>query len=936
MSKLLSNKNLQKGNSKLKDTGSDLMSESLDIPFNIHPKLFFQICEYSKNAVAIFESPDNGKSFIIKYFNKKAEEIEKVNRQNIIDKNLVEIFPSIKTSGFLKALQRVFKNSIAEEFPAIAFSSGKLIEWKQNYIYKLSDKEIVSIFLDETLNKTKEFELLEHQEKLQLAMEAANYFSFEIQLKDYKIITPPELYHALGYKGNNVKVLMKKAGSLIHPQDYEMIKNSVLDHVNGLKPSVNLEFRIKDHSNKWVWFKANGRIIEWDKKSKPSKLVGLIRNVQEEKEIQFKLKQSQEKFKSLATLLPEVVYETDEKGNITFVNLKAYEIFEYEPNDLMRGLNIFQMIAPEDLERAKSNFSRLIKEGNLSGEEYLAITKSGEKFPILVYSNLIREDNEIKGFRGIIVNISELKKAQEQLAASEENFRQLAENINDAFWLRSLDHKIIYGNPACYKVICKNFENIFENFDAYKNWIHPEDRERIIKQREKNLKNPEKEYFYEHRVLKADGSVRWLWIRTFPVYNSKGKLYRRAGIASDISEQKKLLSDLIIAKEKAEESDQLKSSFLANMSHEIRTPMNGILGFTELLKDDDISQKDKSDYLRIINSNGKQLLNLIDDIIDVAKIEAEQLSINKKIFEINAVMEEIYQVFFEEKKRYNKEDIEFTLQIPGNNNTIFTDESRIKQIFNNLLSNAFKFTRSGSISFGYRLVSLQNDTKYQFFVKDTGIGINSKMNDLIFERFGQIQSKIPANYQGTGLGLAISKGLVELLNGEIWFESIPQNLSIDQKGGSTFYFTIPADHIKGSNEPKDEEFKAKRKMKNLDNAHILVVEDDNDNLELLNRFLQKFGATVILARSGSEAIEAVKSNRHIQLVLMDIRLPDIDGFETTQQIKAINPNLPVIAQTAYAMYNDRELCLRNGCDDYMSKPLDKDILYQKINHYIYN
>jgi PAS domain S-box-containing protein len=662
MEKQPSYEELLKKISQLENKLSNLKSEQSQNPFNINQSLFFEISEYSKNAIALFETKDGGKSFIIKYFNKKAEEIEKVKRENVIGKNLAESFPSVLNSGFLEALQRVFRLSVPEEFPAIVFSSGKIIEWRHNYIYKLSDDELVSIYIDETENKIKDYELNKQQEK----------------------------------------------------------------------------------------------------------------------------------FKSLVTLLPEVIYETDIHGNITFANLKAFDIFGYTPEDLEKGLNIVQIFAPEEIERVKENFEKVLKAGNVAGEEYIALTKSGKKFPILVYSNVIKDGENIKGLRGIVVNISDLKKAQEQLRTSEENFRQLSENITDAFWLRSLDNKVIYSNSACYKIVGENFKDVFEDFNIYKKWIHPDDRKGVITKRENNLKNQDKNHFYEHRIIKSDGEVRWLWIRTFPVFNEKGELFRRAGIASDITEQKKLMSDLFILKEKAEESDRLKSAFLANMSHEIRTPMNGILGFAELLKADFITNKEKSDYLKIINLNGKQLLNLINDILDVAKIGSNQLTINKEHTEINPLLKKIYHLFIEEQKRLKKQKIKFFLKIPDSgNNIIFTDITRLQQILYNLLSNAFKFTDYGSVNFGYEIINNNDSKYYQFFVSDTGIGITKNMKKNIFERFGKVLPEKYKNQSGTGLGLAISKGLIELLNGKIWLESTPENILEDIPGGSTFYFTIP-------------------------------------------------------------------------------------------------------------------------------------------------
>lgn len=790
----------------LEEELSSLKSKQNNI-HGINQDLFFKICEYSKNGIALFESKDNGVTFFIKYFNQKAAEIEFVNNEDVIGKKITESFPSVKNSRLLEALRNVFHHNEPKEFPVIVFSSGKIIEWKHNYIYKLSNNKLVSIFIDETKNKNKDSELKEHRGKLEIAMDAADYFSFEFYFDSLKITTQKELYRSLGFKPLEINESFQKFNSLIHPEDYNSITLLSQNNTKNKKSRAYTEFRLKNKDDNWIWFMATGKIVNWDENKKPIKLVGLLKDIQKEKELLLKLKQS------------------------------------------------------------------------------------------------------------------------------EENFLQLSENINDAFWLRSLDNKIVYANQACYKISDGYFKELFEDFNKYYHWIHPDDRERIIKQRNNNLKNPKNDYFYEHRIIRSNGEVRWHWIRTFPVYNEEGKVYRRAGISSDITEQKNLIAKLLIAKDKAEESDNLKSAFLANMSHEIRTPMNGILGFAELLKDEDITIKEKNEYIKIIDQNGNQLLNLINDIIDIAKIEASQLSINKSDTDINSILEETYLLFSEKQKRSNKQTINFSVKFNNNqNSTVYTDPTRLQQILNNLLSNAFKFTYSGSISFGYEFINNKNSKFFKFFVSDTGIGISNKMKKIIFERFGQEFNKKYKNSQGTGLGLAISKGLVKLLNGEIWVESTQENDTLGTSGSSTFYFTIPAVDNTPQIEPIEPEI---IKISNFENATILIVEDDVDNLEFLRQLLVKYEANVLLANSGEEAISIVKSNKQINLVLMDIRLPDMNGFETTQKIKEINPNLPVIAQTAYAMSNDRENCLKNGCDDYVSKPLNKDILFKKINQYIY-
>jgi len=290
-------------------------------------------------------------------------------------------------------------------------------------------------------------------------------------------------------------------------------------------------------------------------------------------------------------------------------------------------------------------------------------------------------------------------------------------------------------------------------------------------------------------------------------------------------------------------------------------------------------------------------------------------------------MDDIYLLFKQEQYRLKKEHIDFVLEKQAGNQQIYTDISRLKQILNNLLNNAFKFTDKGFIKFGYKIIKKQKTSYYQFFVKDSGIGISTEKSSVIFKRFGQIKSQNNRIYQGTGLGLSICKGLTDLLGGKIWFESANKE--------TTFYFTIPININPAIKSKKPENLEQNTLVEKWEQIKILIVEDNEDNLVFLQTLLEKNGATVLTAKTGEKAVDIIQNDKTIQIVLMDIRLPQMDGFETTRKIKAINPNVPVIAQTAYALYNDYEICLKNGCDDYIAKPLKKDILFKKINHYIY-
>ena len=393
-------------------------------------------------------------------------------------------------------------------------------------------------------------------------------------------------------------------------------------------------------------------------------------------------------------------------------------------------------------------------------------------------------------------------------------------------------------------------------------------------------------------------------------------------------ELKHLLEKMTILKEKAEEADKMKSAFLANMSHEIRSPMNAILGFTELLDDPELDEETRKQYRQYINLSGKSLLNLINDIIYVAKIEAGMLEIEPSTFQLNTLLQEINTIFLVEKNTKKKDNLnlELELGIKDENVEIISDPERLKQIIINLLSNAIKFTTEGFIRFGYQL---STDRWLTFFVEDSGIGIPENRLDSIFERFGQVENSLLSKNKGTGLGLTISKNLVELLGGKIWVDSQAEK-------GSTFYFTIPFNVPHKNSSPQPKEKTDKTYDNKFSNKTIMIVEDEELNTILLKQILRPLNANMVWAENGAEAVAKFKANTNIDLVLMDIKMPVMDGLEATKQIKAINPKIPVIAQTAFAMSNEEHKYRAQGFDDYIKKPIDISELTHKIAYWLLN
>jgi hypothetical protein len=542
---------------------------------------------------------------------------------------------------------------------------------------------------------------------------------------------------------------------------------------------------------------------------------------------------------------------------------------------------------------------------------------NGEIRDTAVYSSAISL-NQKPYLHSIITDITAKKQAEEKIKQNEKFLDYLIDTIPIPIYFKDKQGIYFRVNKAFANMYGSKKEDIIGKDVSN---LYRVDLADIYQTKDKELYILGGKQVYETKFITNDGKEIDVVLHKSLFYEANGEVAGIIGAIIDITQIKKTEAELLKAKEKAEESDRLKSLFLANVSHEIRTPMNGILGFSQLLKDPNTKEKEIKEYIELIETSGKRMLNIINDIIDISKIEANQMQVVIAECDLNEQTRFIYSFF---RPEILSKGLELSLYngLSDNESVVLTDKEKIYACLLNLIKNAIKFTNSGKISFGY----IKKGELLEFFVKDTGIGIPAEKLGIIFDRFVQADLKISKPYEGAGLGLSITKGYVELLGGTIWAES-------EIGKGSTFYFTIPYNPV--AKEVKEEKngnnyIWEGEKMKKL---KILIAEDDITSDMLLTSIFKRFDCEIVHTQNGKEAVAAFEKSPDFDLVLMDLKMPEMDGYIATKLIKEINPKVVVIAQTAYALQGDREKAIAAGCDEYIPKPIDQNILLDLIKKY---
>jgi len=716
----------------------------------------------------------------------------------------------------------------------------------------------------------------------------------------------------------------------------EKVKHVVWEGVHVTKAGIKIPVEISNHL-----FEMAGRQV----------ILATVRDITERKKSGELLKKSEEKYRKIFENIQDVFYQSDLTGRIIEISPSIERYSGYKPEELI-GMKI------EDVYLNAGDRAEMLRILSVKGEieDFIIKLKAKDNREVLVSANihLLYENGKPIALEGSLRDVTERINAQEKLKESENLLRkQNAEyatlnnelkqrneqillinkelqqasdifmNIRTGLHIYHLEDieddrtlRMIGVNPAAERltgiksgdVIGKTLD---ENFPGLREKGIPQDYANVV--RSKLSRQFEEVTYGDNRVV--EGAFTF---NAFPLPDNC------VGISfENISEQIKSREAIIesnrqlkIAKEKAEESDKLKSSFLANMSHEIRTPMNGIMGFSMMLSDPALPEETRESYVKIVNSSCDQLLHIINDVIDISKIETGQTDLFVSSFSLKDLFDEVISFYTPSAKEKGiRLSIKTTKGKHHDNTGIVADRTKLRQVLDNLLSNAVKFTPSGEIALNWDMT----DELIYVEVQDTGIGIPADYKDVIFERFRQVETSFSKNYGGTGLGLSISKAYIEKMGGKI-------NVTSEIGKGSTFSFTIPYKPSSEINVPLNGPGKD---LKLKEGVRILVVEDEEINWFYLYEILKK-STRPVNAINGAQAIEIIKSNPDIEIVLMDIKLPDINGLELTKIIKSMNPGVKIIAQTAFALSGDREKALEAGCSEYISKPVNKAALLNLI------
>ncbi|HEX2933971.1 MAG TPA: PAS domain S-box protein [Bacteroidales bacterium] len=846
-------------------------------------------------------------------FGRTEEDIIKVGREGLIDTTdpwLPIILEERARNGKAKG-ELNFKRKDGSIFPCemssslFADSSGNILS--SIIIRDISHYKAIQAALEDAKNKSEESERAKADLLLKLneAQYTAKIGSWEWNFLNRSVWWSDELFHIFELPLSDFIPKEEHVFKYIHPDDLLLVRTEI-DRTVEEKKELNIDFRTITELGNLRYCTSRAR-VEYDSNNVPVRIYGTMMDISDRKKTEENLMASEERFRSLFEHNLSVMLLVDPAtGDIIDANHAAENFYGWTREQMImmrtQDINTLGEGVMDFLEQARTHTGMHF--------EFSHRRADGSIREVEIFSNRI----DLLGkehIHSIIHDITDRKEAERKL----ELLNRAVEQSPVSVMITDKGGNLVYVNPMFTEITGYQLEEVIgKNPRILQSRAYPED---FFKDLWDSILAG-KVWRGEFLNKKKSGELYWEKSIITSIVNSMGEISYFIAVQEDITVMKKLGLELIQAKEKAEESDALKTAFLHNMSHEIRTPINAIVGFSEFLSDEQLDNEKRAKFVSIIIESSNQLLNIINDVMSMASIEAGQEQVIEKDISINTILVHMRQQY-QHKAQHKSLEFRFFSPLNEAQATIRVDDNKLTQVLSCLINNAIKFTQAGFVSVGYTL----KGNFIEFYVKDSGIGISPDLHDKIFHRFRQADNSHTRKYGGSGLGLAIADAYVKLLGGRIWLDSVPGQ-------GSEFYFTIPYKKtIEENSNAHDHSlaFPANRKS-------VLIAEDEEFNFLLLEEVLLSLNVELTWAEDGQIAVDLCNSGKKFDLILMDLKMPRLNGVEAIVQIRQVYPDVPIIVQTAYDASFERQKAFECGCDDFITKPFSKIELLDKVQRFL--
>jgi PAS domain S-box-containing protein len=774
--------------------------------------------------------------------------------------------------------------------------------------------------------------LAESEERYRRIVETSNEGIWAIDKLGKTTFANPKMAEMLGY---GVREMMGKSMfDFMDAEGRKIAVNYVKNHKEEVSHKQDFKFRRKDGSTLWAIFSTTGI---FDEEGEYRGALGMITDITERKE-------AEKKITFQALLLDRVrnaAIATDLEGRITYLNQYAQSLYQLDLETAM-GKNIFSMTVPKTEQVRGREITASIQEKGYWEGEFLVQRQDGSTFYAYVINSLLKDkDGNAIGFVGVSMDISERKKAEEALRKSEERYELATRAAKVGVWEWNVETEELYLDPNIKAILGYGDEEIENKLETWVEYVWEGDREKVMQAVKEHLEGKTPEYVCEHRMTHKDGSQRWILVRGKAIRDSQGKAIALIGTDTEITDRKRAEEAILAAKEAAEAASKTKSAFLANTSHELRSPLNAIIGFAQvMLRNPDLS-KEQEQHLGIIERSGEHLLALINEVLDMAKIEAGRTTLHETAFDLHCLLDDLEETF---RLKANQKGLQLIFdRRPDLPRYVKSDRTKLRQVLINLLNNAIKFTTEGGVSLRAKskrdgnsptttnpLNPLPNPllTKIYLEIEDTGPGIAPEELNKIFDPFVQTAIGIEAQ-EGTGLGLSISKSYIELMGGNI-------NVHSQLDRGTCFKFDLKIELVEAA---ETETAKTPRRIialqPNQPRYRILIVDDKWTNRQILTQLLSPLGFQLQEASNGKEALD-IQKQWQPHLIFMDLRMPAMDGYEATERIKATTEGQAtvIIALTASSFDEERDLARDGGYDGFIRKPFREAEIFDTIEKHL--